>query len=364
LTTTTTTLQVKKAQITETRWTTIEDRPLNDGEIRTEVERFALTANNITYAAMGEAMRYWDFYPSGDAEWGVIPVWGFASVIESRHADVAVGERLYGYWPTANHAVLQPSRVTPLGFFDAAPHRAELHAVYNQLIRTSTDAFHKDGTESVQALLRPLFLTSWLIDDFLDDNAFFGASTVLLSSASSKTAYGTAFQLAQRKGVQTIGLTSNGNKAFCEGLGCYSQVLTYSELDQLAADTPCVYLDFAGNGDLRRQIHERFTELRYSCAIGATHVESLRGAKGLPGPTPTMFFAPAQVKKRNQDWGASELGRRMVAAWNRFTARVADPVKPWMAVEHHSGQAALEAAYMQMLAGKSNPAVGQTFTLP
>ncbi|AOW11945.1 hypothetical protein LPB72_02480 [Hydrogenophaga crassostreae] len=360
---TTTTLQVRKNQISQTRWTTTDDAPLKDGEVRTEVELFALTANNITYAAMGDAMRYWDFYPSGDAEWGVIPVWGFATVIESRHAEVAVGERLYGYWPTANHAVLQPSRVTPLGFSDAAPHRAELHAVYNQLIRTSSDAFHMTGTESVQALLRPLFLTSWLIDDFLDDNNFFGATTLLLSSASSKTAYGTAFQLAQRKGVKIIGLTSDGNKAFCESLGCYSQVVGYGELDQIAADTPCVYLDFAGNGGLRTQIHERFTALRYSCAIGATHVESLRGAKGLPGPTPTMFFAPAQVKKRNQDWGAPELGRRMVEAWQAFTARASDPTKPWMTVEHQSGQKALEAAYQQMLKGGSNPAVGQTFTL-
>lgn len=360
---TTTTLQIRKNQLAQTRWQTTEDAPLAEGQVRTEVALFALTANNITYAAMGDAMRYWDFYPTGDADWGVIPVWGFATVIESRHAEVPVGERFYGYWPTANRAVLQPTRVTPLGFSDAAPHRADLHAVYNQYIRTATDAFHQAGTESVQALLRPLFLTSWLIDDFLDDNAFFGATTLLLSSASSKTAYGTAFQLAQRKGVNIVGLTSNGHKAFCESLGCYNQVVGYGELDQIAADTPCIYLDFAGNGDLRRDIHERFTQLRYSCAIGATHVDSLRGAKGLPGPTPTMFFAPAQVKKRHQDWGAPELGRRMVEAWHAFTARATDPAKPWMTVKHQSGQPALEAAYMQMLVGKSSPSEGQTFSL-
>ena len=360
---TTNTLQVRKNPIAETRWLSTDDAALSEGQIRLEVELFALTANNITYAAMGDAMRYWDFYPSGDAEWGIIPVWGFATVIESRHGEVPVGERFYGYWPTSNQAVLQPDRVTPLGFSDAAPHRAELHAVYNQYVRTATDAFHQPGTESVQSLLRPLFLTSWLIDDFLDDNAFFGATTLLLSSASSKTAYGTAFQLAQRKGMQIVGLTSDGNKGFCSSLGCYSQVLGYGELDQLPADTPCVYLDFAGNGELRAQIHERFAQLKYSCAIGATHVESLRGAKGLPGPTPTMFFAPAQVKKRNKDWGAAELGQRMVTAWQAFTARATDATHPWMTVEHQQGQAALETAYTRMLAGRSDPAVGQTFSL-
>ena len=361
---TTLTLQVRKNQLKQTRLHSEEDAPLAEGQVRTQVERFALTANNITYAAMGDAMHYWDFYPTADGEWGVIPVWGFATVIESRHAEVPVGERLYGYWPTATRAVLQPSRVTAMGFADAAAHRNALHAVYNQYLRTASDPFYAPDTESMQALLRPLFLTSWLIDDFLNDNAFFGATTLLLSSASSKTAYGTAFQLAQHPGVTVIGLTSEGNKAFCEGLGCYSQVIGYGELDQLASDTPCVYLDFAGNGDLRRQVHERFTELRYSCAIGATHVESLRGAKGLPGPAPTMFFAPAQVKKRQQDWGAPELGRRMVEAWEAFTARVAEPSRPWMTVKHHSGQAALEVAYLQMLSGHCDPATGQTFSLP
>ena len=37
------------------------------------------------------------------------------------------------------------------------------------------------------------------------------AAQLLLSSASSKTAYGTAFQLAQREGIEVIGLTSPGN---------------------------------------------------------------------------------------------------------------------------------------------------------
>jgi hypothetical protein len=360
---TTTTLHIRKTQLAQTRWVSVEDAPLSEGQVRVAIDLFALTANNITYAAMGEAMRYWDFYPSGDPEWGVMPVWGFATVIGSRHPEVQEGERFYGYWPTADHAVLQPARVTPLGFCDAAPHRAELHAVYNQATRTSTDAIFQPHTEGLQSLLRPLFLTAWLIDDFLDDNASFGATTVLLSSASSKTAYGTAFQLAQRQGLKVIGLTSAGNQAFCKGLGCYSRVLAYGELDQLAADTPCVYLDFAGNGDVRRQIHERFTDLRYSCAIGATHVDSLRGAKGLPGPAPTMFFAPAQVKKRHQDWGAPELGRRMVAAWQAFTARVDNPANPWITVEHQRGQEALQTAYLQILAGQSHPAVGQTFTL-
>jgi hypothetical protein len=360
--TTTHTLLVRKNQLADTRWTSTEDRPLADGQIRVRVDNFSLTANNITYAAMGDAMSYWRFFPSGDDAWGIVPVWGFGTVVQSTHADVPVGEQLYGYWPTATSVVLQPERVTPEGFRDGASHRAELHGVYNQYLRTRNDPLYRAETEGIQSLLRPLFTTSWLIDDFLADNGFFDTSTLLLSSASSKTAYGTAFQLAQRSGLDIIGLTSEGNHAFCESLGCYTRVLSYEQLDQIAANTPCVYVDFAGNSELRRHIHTRFNQLRYSCAIGATHVTELRGGKGLPGPTPTMFFAPAQIKKRRTDWGPGVLEQRLLEAWQAFTARVSDPQQPWLVVEHRNGQDALQTGFARLLGGQSDPRAGMTFS--
>jgi hypothetical protein len=80
----------------------------------------------------------------------------------------------------------------------------------------------------LQAVLKPLFVTSPLIDDFLDDSHRFGATQLLLSSASSKTAYGTAFCLAQRRGTagmpRVVGLTSPGNLGFTQDLGCHDEV--------------------------------------------------------------------------------------------------------------------------------------------
>jgi hypothetical protein len=263
----------------------------------------------------------------------------------------------------ASSVVLTPARLTEHGFMDGAPHRASLHAVYNQVLRCNKDPFYTEGSEDVQALLRPLFITSWLIDDFMDDNQFFGAGTLLLSSASSKTAYGTAFQLAQRNGLQVIGLTSAGNQDFCESLGCYSRVVTYDALDSIAADTACIYVDFAGNASLRKAIHTRFTDLRYSCSIGGTHVDQLGSAKDLPGPRATLFFAPAQIKKRNADWGQMELGKRLVQAWTDFAAQVGNTARPWMTVEQHAGAEAVQAAYVQVLAGGGDPRVGHMLSL-
>ncbi|MCZ8254967.1 MAG: DUF2855 family protein, partial [Polaromonas sp.] len=321
----------------------------------------ALTANNITYAAFGDAMNYWQFFPTGEEGWGCIPVWGFASVSESQCEGVAMGEKFYGYYPMAGTLVLQPARITPAGFWDGAEHRKPLAAVYNQYMRCSTDPFYTAATEDVQSLLRPLFITSFLIDDFLADNDFFGAGAMLLSSASSKTAYGTAFQLAQRPGMEVIGLTSPGNVAFCESLGCYSRVLTYDQLDALAAGTACIYVDFAGNAGLRQRIHSRFSQLRHSCSIGGTHVEALAAkgsARELPGPRPTLFFAPSQVKKRVADWGAPVFAQRVAEAWQGFTQHVAEATPPWLTPQRHSGQAAMQAVYQEVLAGKGDPRTG------
>jgi hypothetical protein len=355
----TATLLIRKDRLGETRLRSGLDAALAAGQVRVAPELLALTANNITYAAFGDTMDYWRFFPSGEEGWGVLPTWGFGRVVQSLHPGVAVGERLYGYWPLASGAVLSPGRLNAQGFRDAAPHRAELHAIYNQYQRCNQDPFWRSDTEAAQALLRPLFTTSWLIDDFMADNGFFGAKRVLLSSASSKTAYGTAFLLARREGIEVVGLTSAQNREFCQRLGCYSKLLPYEALDEIPANEPCVYIDFAGNADLRRRVHERFGDrLAYSCAVGASHVDQLGGGAGLPGPRPTLFFAPAQAKKRQSEWGGEELQRRLVAAWNDFLARVLESDQPWLRVERHEGLPAAQTAYAQLLSGRVDPAHG------
>ena len=368
--------RVRKDQLTTTQTHSRALAALPDGQVRIAIASFALTSNNITYAAFGEAMNYWRFFPvlqddgTEDRGWGCIPVWGFGTVVDSRCPGVAVGERLYGYFPMATHVDLAPARVTPLSFTDSAPHRAELHAVYNQYTRCSADPFYTADSEDLQALLRPLFTTSWLIDDFFADNAYFGATSaagpkpaMLLSSASSKTAYGTAFEMAQRDGIEVVGLTSARNVAFCESLGCYDRVLTYDQLELVSADVPCAYIDFAGNAAFRKAVHTHCKALVYSSSIGGTHVTELGGGRNLPGPRPVLFFAPAQIKKRSTEWGAPVLGQRLVQSWQQFLAAVNQAGTPWVQVQRHQGQLAVEAAFAQVLAGQGNPRVGHILSL-
>jgi hypothetical protein len=364
----TATFIVERAKLSHAHWVHREAAPLSDGAVRLRIDTFALTSNNITYAAFGDAMNYWGFFPTGDATTGCIPVWGFANVVESRCAGVAVGERIYGYFPIASDVVLQPVRMTPAGFFDGAEHRRELYAIYNQYSRCATDPGYVASHEAAQALLRPLFTTSFLIDDFLADNAFFGAASVVLSSASSKTAYGTTFCLAQRRGstdtVKVIGLTSPGNLAFTRALGCYDEVLSYDQLDTLLAELPTVYVDFSGSVALRSSVHQHFgAGLSYSCSVGGTHWDALGSGQGLPGPRPVLFFAPAQVKKRHADWGSAGLQQRLASAWSAFMRPAVDAANPWLRVVHGEGEAAIAATYAALLAGSVNPAEGHVLSV-
>jgi Protein of unknown function (DUF2855) len=355
---------VRKDALHTTQIVQTPDEALHSGQVRVRVGRFAFTSNNITYAAFGQAMKYWQFYPSGQDGWGIIPVWGFATVVQSSHAGVAVGERLYGYWPFASYAVLSPAKLTEASFFDSAAHRRDLHPVYNQYHRIQRDPFYMaDIAEDVQSLLRPLFTTSYLIDDFFACNEFFGATTAILSSASSKTAYATAHRMHLRSGVQVVGLTSERNRAFCESLGCYHRVLSYGQIGQITADTPSVYVDFAGNADLRRAIHTRFAKLAYSCSIGGTHVEHLGGAKDLPGPKAALFFAPAQIVKRREELGAATFGKNLIDAWQQFCKTATHSNPPWVQVQQHAGATAAQVAYAQVLAGTGDARVGHVFSL-
>lgn len=368
--------QVMRSQLRTSRLVSDPDapvaRPLADGEARLRIDQFALTSNNITYAAFGEAMKYWDFYPAGDAAWGTIPVWGFAEVVESRAEGVAVGERCYGYWPMGRYVVVLPKRVGQRGFSDGAAHRAERAAVYNCIERCAADPGYSAALEPQQALLKPLFITSFLIDDFLADAMCFGAQQVLLSSASSKTAYGTAFCLALRRGQpgapRIVGLTSAGNLEFCRSLGCYDELRVYDTPGAMDRGTPSVYVDFAGNAALRRSVHEHFGDaLRYSCSVGGTHWDELGSGRDLPGPKPTLFFAPARITRRSAappaGWGPAELHTRIAAAWAAFMQPVNDPATPWLRVRSARGPQAVQQACLALLDGKVDARDGLMLSL-
>ena len=359
----TVTLQSQRDNLANWRIREAELDAPQSGEVLIRIDHFALTANNITYGVAGDAIGYWQFFPAEDP-WGCIPVWGFGEVIASAHPEVPVGERLYGYYPMSTHLAIRPENVSRGGLVDGAAHRSALPPVYNQYTRTAADPAYDPDREAEQMLYRPLFTTAFFLDDFLLDNGFFGAGNVILTSASSKTSLGLAHLLHEkrRENCRVIGLTSQRNRAFVAGLGCYDQTVTYDQIDSLPK-VPSVMVDMAGSGSVRAAVHGHLAdELRYSCAVGATHWDSAtvgQGDQDLPGPKPEMFFAPTQIQKRLSEWGQEKFNALMAEAWEGFLRAS----EHWIQVEARHGTDALTATYEDFLAGRADPARGYVMSL-
>ena len=354
------TFEVQKDNWGETR--VVEetlDGSLVENEVLLRVDRLALTANNISYAATGDSLGYWGFFPA-EAGWGRIPAMGWGEVIGSAHPDIAVGERVWGWFPYSTHLKVLVGNVIASRLTDVSPHRAEYAPVYAQFDRASSNPIYEASREDQDSLLRGLFMTSWLVEDFMQANECFGAAACLITSASSKTSIGLGHCVHRRGDLASVGITSQGNIAFCESLGCYDKVVAYEDVAGLDTSQPVVMVDMAGSAKVISDLHHHFGDnMKHSCRIGATHYEETGSVEGLPGARPEFFFAPTHVKSRSAELGAKELMTRMGVDYVQFR-RFADT---WLRVEHSYGAEAVTGTYRAVLAGKADPASGQIVSL-
>lgn len=330
---------------------------LADGQIEVAVSAYAMTANNVTYALFGKPaglfgndQGYWDFFSRADGP-GQLPVWGFATVTQSRVVGIAVGDEFYGYYPMASHAVLTPAKAGAHGFTDVTPPRTSLPPIYNSYQRVAALDDYRAEHRDLWPLFRPLFLTGWLIADQLEEAGDYGAAQVLVASASSKTAIGLAFAQRQRGGTraQIIGLTSSANVATLARRELYDAVMAYDDIDMLDPDVPSVLIDMAGSGAVTAAVHGHFdAALKASIIVGKSHWDAETSAAALPGPVREGFFAPGRGQKRIADWGPAGFQQKLADAWLAFMG-----VAPTLVtVEQRQGGEAALAAYLEMLGGK------------
>ncbi len=330
---------------------------LESGQVLFRVDRFAFTANNISYALAGDMLNYWSFFPTEEG-WGRLPVMGFGDVVASNHPDVAAGGRYFGFYPMSRHLVVEAKPV-PAGLFDTAAHREETAPAYRQYAETTVDPMYQEKYEDELMLLRGLFLTSFLVDDFLAEDDFFGAETFVVGSASSKTAIALAHLLSARGRGEVVGLTSPRNRAFVEGLDCYDRAVLYDDVETLAK-RPTVFVDMAGNGPVTNRLHHHLgDDVKYSCSVGATHWDAGGRDENLPGAAPTFFFAPGQIQKRSAEWGPEGLQERLGGALAGFL----DASGSWLHVVRGAGRDAVERVYRETLEGRTDPAQGHVLTL-
>jgi hypothetical protein len=342
-------LHISKSNIRDTELVDVASPPLAPGAARLKLDLFALTSNNVTYAALGEGMlSYWDFFPAPEG-FGKVPVWGFATVTESNAPDIAVGSRFYGYYPLAETLDVTP-RKTATGFIDTAPHRAAKAALYNVYTDVSADPAYDAAYEPEQTLFRPLYGTGWWAADFIKQNA---AKSVVLSSASSKTALATAHQLRQLGGAELIGLTSPGNEAYVRESGLYDRVVLYDDAATLQAEAPATYVDYLGRAEINKAIHTALgAALTRSIVIGVTDWAAPRGGEALPGPKPEFFFVPTYAAERLK--ADPQLGGAMIRDLRAFYPASHAFVTP----QRITGADAVQSAWAKLAAGGVPPRDG------
>jgi len=349
-------LIVHQDKLQDSRIISEDKTELSLGQIRMQIERFAMTANNITYAVIGKQLKYWDFFPTLDNH-GKIPVWGFASVIESNHTDIAEGERFYGYYPMATELIVSPGKISPYGFNDMAEHRQHLAPIYNNYAKMTKEVNQMDNH---LCIFRPLYTTSFLNYDFLKSNDFYNAKQVILTSASSKTAMGIAQLFMTNKeqhNLEVIGLTSDKNKPFVKETKYYDTVLCYEEIDQLDK-IPSVAVDLSGNTTTLVNVNDHLGEdLAFISLIGLTDYSKTDRSVKLPNSK--FFFAPDVAAQFFKEHGRDKATQLIQDALINFIK----DANQWIQIETIHSLEKLEPLYKEMLIGKVNPAVGHIVTL-
>jgi hypothetical protein len=358
-------LEVNRSLIDDTR---LVDEPVGElgpGQIRLRIDRYAVTANNITYAVFGDVLGYWDFFPAADG-WGRVPAMGWAEIVESTNPDLPVGGRYYGWYPMAR-SVPVTATATADGFRDDGDHRQAHAAVYRAYVESGRDPWYDtsaDG-EDRHALLRGPFMTGFLADEFFGDSGgaggeYFGAGRVVVLSASSKTAIGFAQRAAERGLVDVVGVTSARNRSFVSSLDFYDTVFDYDEIGSIGTDLETVSIDMAGDPAVLGALHIHLGDrLRYSMTVGRSHHDAAPAAPAdLPGPAPQLFFAPTEVSRLQDQWGRSEYAARSADALADFVAGS----REWLAVEHRMGSDGAQQAWNDVHSGAVSPSVGLVVT--
>ncbi len=333
------------------------DSPLPDGAARARIERFAFTANNVTYAVAGDRLGYWQFFPPTDGDgWGMMPVWGFAEIVESNVDEVPVGERLFGYFPPATYLDLVPTRISAMRFIDGTEHRSELPQGYNTYYRVAAEPGYDAANDNLRMLLWPLHITSFCLWDVLQDSEWYGAEQIIIVSASSKTSIGLAYALDDDDSAPAVvAVTSSRNLDFVQSLGLYEDSVTYDALSDIDATVPTVIVDMSGSGEVLGRLHTHLGDNMKRCInVGLTHWDETTASAGVIKERSEFFFAPTHIQRRLQEWGPDGFAERT----SRFMHETALKCGGWLRLRKISGLNGLTEVYADACRGRLSPNEG------
>ena len=358
--------QVNKSDFTQAKLVDTNlspDGPLEDGEIIVKIDNFALTANNITYAVLGEQLNYWQFFPANENTnntWGIIPVWGFAHVVSSNNEAIPAGEKLFGYFPPAKYLKMNATHISSQRIIDGSSHRATLPPGYNVYRRVANELGYDSRFDRQRMLLFPLHITSYCLWDYLQDKNWFDAEQLVIVSASSKTSIGLSYALNEDKNApKVIGMTSEKNIDFVKGLNSYHQVVSYNDINSIDPNLNTVIVDMAGNANQLKAIEKHLTKkLKYCIQVGLTHWDEAKTELPLVDTPSEMFFAPGHIQKRVAEWGPKEFEQRSLKFMSKAAMRCSD----WLTFTHIEGLDNMNEVYQKVCSGGMPPEHGIIIT--
>jgi hypothetical protein len=340
------------------------DLAIGEGEILLKIDQFAFSANNITYAVVGDQIGYWKFFPpvgENSEGWGVLPVWGFADVVESNVDEIPVGDRLFGYFSPSKHLKMKPVGISDKRFIDGSAHRKQLPAGYNMYRRVHAEPNYNKAFDRERSLLFPLHLTSFCIWDALQDNDWYGAQQILVLSASSKTSIGLGYAFDDDENApNTIGVTSSRNLEMVKNLDIYDQSIAYEMVSQIDPTIPTVIVDMSGNQSLLVALHTMLGDnMKKTVNVGLTHWTNARPKKGIITERSEFFFAPGHIQKRLKDWGPAGFDQRTA----KFMLETAAKSRQWLNFKEIDGLKGLAKVLPAVVTGQMSPSEGVIVTM-
>lgn len=348
--------QVKRTDLTTARVATglPANAPLGENEVMIAVDKFAFTANNVTYGVAGDQLGYWKFFPPTNADdtWGTLPVWGFGEITASNAADAPVGERLYGYFPPAANLRITAGRVSKGRITDTSEHRTALPPAYNSYQRVKADPNYNPVTDDARSLLWPLFITSFCLWDSMKDNDWYDAERVIVLSASSKTSIGLGYAMTDDdQAPQVIGVTSDRSLDSLKDLAVFDEVTTYDQITKIDPSIPTVIVDMSGNGAVLGGLHTHLGDMmKKTLNVGITHWQAPQTRKGYILDRCEFFFAPGHIQKRTAEWGADGFAAKSGGFMMKTSMRCME----WLNVKTVDGAEGLNNIFDDVREGRMN----------
>lgn len=210
------------------------------------------------------------------------------------------------------------------------------------------------------------------MEDYLYEANYKGLQNMLISSASSKTAFIVAYRMRLRRDlsngalpINIIGLTSRSNLSFTRRLGFYDQVFSYDQVDDVRKVSKldnCLYIDVSGNQPLNASIAKSIGP-KLTISLGMTSVEggnasSFTGAGGNQEGFES-FFMPEWLAVRLKQLGSKRLKEMQKVVWDQ----VMDDCRSWIIIDTYRGEEKVLEAYLKTLKGSVPPDKGQMFSL-